>query len=142
MSFEKLVEEKIRAAHEAGAFENLRGAGQPFAFKDDEREEEWLGLHLLRENGFLPEWLELRRQIADERASVRAALDEWGREQRDNGTPEHALAVRAGERYRAAARAINAKIDLHNLRCPGLLFEIARFREDATPQTSDARRSD
>jgi hypothetical protein len=133
MSFEKLIEEKIRAAREAGQFDNLRGTGQPFAYVDDERQPDWLGLHVLRENGFLPEWLELRKQIAAERDDVAAALVAWGDEIIMTGSPTHPLATRAGERYRASARAINAKIDLHNLRCPSLHFEIARFREDAQP---------
>jgi hypothetical protein len=133
MSMEKLIEEKIRSAQEAGVFNNLRGAGQPFAFTDDERQPEWLGLHMLRESGFLPEWLELRKQIAAERDGVHGALDTWRGEVLANGSPSHALAVRAGEHYRAAAKAINAKIDLHNIRCPSLHFEIARFREDVTP---------
>jgi hypothetical protein len=46
---------------------------------------------------------------------------------------DHALARRAGEHYRAAAAAINARIDLHNIRCPSIHLEIARFREDAGP---------
>lgn len=133
MSLEKLIEEKIRSAREAGAFNNLAGEGKPFAFKDDERQADWLGLHVLRENGFLPEWLELRKQIAAERDGVKAIMAEWRREVTATGSPEHALATRAGQRYRAAAKAINAKIDLHNIRCPSLHFEIARFREDATP---------
>ena len=133
MSLENLIEEKIRAAREAGVFDNLRGAGQPFDFADDERQPDWLGLHVLRENGFLPEWLELRKQIAAERDEVHAALDAWRGEITMNGSATHALATRAGGRYRALAKAINAKIDLHNIRCPSLQFEIARFREDATP---------
>jgi hypothetical protein len=41
--------------------------------------------------------------------------------------------VHCEETYRKAATAINAKIDLHNLRCPSIMLEIARFREDAKP---------
>ena len=133
MSLEKLIEEKIRGAQEAGAFDNLRGAGKPFAFADDERQEDWLGLHMLREQGFLPEWLELRKQIEADKGAVHAALRAWHATAHEHESARHPIALRAGERYRQLARAINAKIDLHNIRCPSLHVEIARFREDAAP---------
>lgn len=133
MSLEKLIERKIRDAQTAGVFDNLAGVGKPLVFSDDERQDGWAGLHMLRQNGFLPEWLELRKQIHHDKPAVVAALDEWRQAIERAGSREHALARRAGDRYRAAAKAINAKIDLHNLRCPSLHFEITRFRDDAQP---------
>ena len=134
VSFEKAAEEKIREAIEQGAFTNLRGMGKPLASLDDEYAgEDWIGLHVLRQNGFLPEWLELRKQVHADKPKVAAAMAEWERAIEMTGSAFHPLAVRAGENYRKIAKAINAHIDLHNIRCPSFQLELVRFREDARP---------
>lgn len=131
--FERLAEEKIREAIERGEFENLRSSGKRLAAQDDDYTgDDWMGNHILHNAGFLPEWLELRKQIYYERPLVLEAVAEWRDLIRQYGT-RHALSVRAGENYRKLATAINAKIDLHNIRCPGISFELGRFREDAPP---------
>jgi hypothetical protein len=134
VGFERVAEEKIREAIEQGHFDDLRGAGKPLPKPgDDFAGEDWIGLHVLRENGFLPEWLELRRQIHAEKERAPAAMAEWERAIRRTGSRGHPLATRAGENYRKIAAAVNALIDLHNVRCPSIHLEIARFREDAQP---------
>ena len=134
MSFERIAEEKIREAIDSGVFDNVKGAGEPLASHDDEfAGDDWIGLHVLRQNGFLPEWLELRKQIHAEKPSVPAAMAEWERAIEITGSTVHPLAVRAGENYRKAAAAVNARIDLHNIRCPSIHLELVRFREDARP---------
>jgi hypothetical protein len=137
--FGKLVEDKIRTAINAGEFDNLRGMGKPLLFDDDESQEDWAGLHLLRQQGFLPEWLELRKQIHEGRPAVLRAMDEWSAVTIRYGET-HALTVRAGEHYVKRAREINAKIDLHNLRCPSIHLELVRFREDARPRLENSER--
>lgn len=134
MSMESLIEERIREAQEQGKFDNLRGMGQPLRKDNDEYAgDDRMGFHVLKENGFLPEWLELRKQVATARPAVQAAFEEW-RELRRHGGPINALrAARAGEHYRQLARAINTNIDTHNLRCPSIHLELVRFREDAIP---------
>ncbi|MEX1159036.1 MAG: DUF1992 domain-containing protein [Thermomicrobiales bacterium] len=134
MSFERIAEEKIREAIDQGVFKNVAGMGKPLAPLDDELTgDDWIGLHVLRQNGFLPEWLELRKQVHDEKPSVRAAMAEWERAIELTGSSTHPLATRAGQNYRKAATAVNAKIDLHNIRCPMFHLELVRFREDALP---------
>jgi hypothetical protein len=65
MSFEKLAEAKIRAAQEAGEFDNLRGKGKPldlgpyFATPADLR----LGYSVLKSAHVLPPEVELLREI-------------------------------------------------------------------------------
>ncbi|MCO5176306.1 MAG: DUF1992 domain-containing protein [Thermomicrobiales bacterium] len=131
--FERIAEEKIREAIDRGDFENLRSSGKRLAAQDDDYTgDDWMGNHILHNAGFLPEWLELRKQIYYERPHVLEAVAEWRDLIRQYGT-RHALSVRAGENYRKLATAINAKIDLHNIRCPGISFELGRFREDALP---------
>src|SRR5438067_1419609 len=107
--FGKQAEDKIRTAVANGQFDRLKGMGQPLVFDDDERHEDWAGLHILRQQGFLPEWLELRKQIHDDRPRVIAAMDEWTARTRQYSS-DHALALRCGELYVKQARLINAKI--------------------------------
>jgi len=73
---ERLAEEKIRAAIEAGAFDNLPGRGQPLHLSENPHEpDEWrLAFHLLRSNGLTLPWLELRREIETELNAARAEL--------------------------------------------------------------------
>ena len=90
-----------------------------------------MGFHILKSNGFLPEWLELRKQIACHRDDVLAALEAWRVAVVRYGGAEHILAREAHGEYVWQSTAINALIDLHNLRCPSIHLEIVRFREDA-----------
>lgn len=131
MDFSRLVEEKIREAIDAGAFDDLKGAGKPFDKLEDSSGEDWMGFHILKSNGFLPEWLELRKQISLMRGSVVDALAGWRSAIVRYGAGDHILAREAQAEYVAKAKTINAMIDLHNLRCPSIHLEIARFREDA-----------
>jgi hypothetical protein len=63
-----LVEGRIRAAMDAGEFDNLPGAGQPIADLAENYDELWWVKKLLkRENlSLLPEALEARKEIAAE----------------------------------------------------------------------------
>jgi hypothetical protein len=64
---------------------------------------------------------------------VLTAFEDWRSAIGRYGNPHHVLAREAGNNYVLQATAINALIDLHNLRCPSFNLEIARFREDARP---------
>ncbi len=130
---ERLAEERIREAMEQGEFDNLRGVGKPLRRIDDDfAGDDRLGLHVLRENGFLPEWLELRKQVADARPKVNEAFADWQELSRLTGPINAVRANRAGDRYRQLARTINLHIDTHNLRCPSIHLELVRFQEDMT----------
>lgn len=134
LSFERIAEEKIREAIDQGAFDNLGGAGKRLSVVDDDfAGDDWMGFHVLRQNGFLPEWLELRKQVYIERPLVASAMAEWERAIQITGSAFHPLAIRAGEQYRKVAAGVNSKIDLHNIRCPTIQHELVRFREDARP---------
>jgi hypothetical protein len=73
MSFDKLVEEKIRQAMADGEFDNLSGKGKPldldayFAAPEDTR----LAFSMLKNAGFIPEQMELLKEVD----SLKAALD-------------------------------------------------------------------
>jgi hypothetical protein len=66
MDFEKIAEEKIKEAMEKGEFDNLEGSGKPlrelnayFATPEDLR----LGYSVLKNSGFVPEEVELLKEI-------------------------------------------------------------------------------
>lgn len=62
--FEALVEERIKKAQREGAFDNLEGAGKPLVFEDDHVPEEFRLAHkILKNAGFLPPEVELRKKI-------------------------------------------------------------------------------
>ncbi|MGC8779872.1 MAG: DUF1992 domain-containing protein [Anaerolineae bacterium] len=76
MSFEALVEEKIQEAMARGDFDNLPGAGKPldldgyFAAPEDLR----MAWSVLRSAGYMPEEVELLKEIAALKARLAAPL--------------------------------------------------------------------
>ena len=78
MSIERAIEEKIREAIEAGDFDNLKGKGKPldltayFNTPEDLR----LAYALLKSNEFVPEEVEMLRQIAALKERIEASSDE------------------------------------------------------------------
>lgn len=100
------IEEIIQQAMQEGAFENLPGKGKPLKLDENPHlDPEWqLAYHLLKQNGFAPEFIEQRQAIELDLAAARQALarawawrltaletgraadvveDEWGRARRD-----------------------------------------------------------
>ena len=133
---ESLIDEQIREAQKQGMFDNLPGNGKPLP-KDDSyylAGEHWMSNKALKEAGFVPEWIQLRKEIAAERGEVQSALGRY-REQAhelDPSAPETRATLQALEdRYVQLATTINRKIDSHNVRCPANQT-LTRFVEDAT----------
>ncbi len=64
---DQLAEQRIRAAAGQGAFDNLPGAGQPLSLDDDAAVPAELrtAYRLLKNAGYLPPELQLRRDIAE-----------------------------------------------------------------------------
>jgi len=62
----KLAEEKIKESIARGDFDNLAGAGKPLVLEDESYipEELRAGYRLLKNAGYLPAELQLRRDIA------------------------------------------------------------------------------
>jgi hypothetical protein len=77
MSFEKLVEEKIREAMENGEFDNLPGKGKPidlsayFATPEDLR----LAHSILKNAGIIPEEIQLLSEIGSLKESIKGCCD-------------------------------------------------------------------
>ncbi len=70
------IDEIIRQAMEEGAFENLRGKGKPLNLDENSFvDNEWkLAYHLLKQNGFAPDFVEKRQAIEMQLAEARQTL--------------------------------------------------------------------
>ena len=63
--FEDLVEQRIKQAQKEGQFDNLEGAHKPLKFEDENVPEELrLGHKILKNAGFLPPEVELKKKIS------------------------------------------------------------------------------
>ena len=75
-AIERLAEQRIREALERGEFDNLRGAGQPLDLDDDidVPAELRTAYRILKNSGYVPPEVELRRDIANAEQLVAQAL--------------------------------------------------------------------
>ncbi len=106
--FDKLVEQKIREAQEAGEFDRLEGSGRPvnldayFATPEELR----ASYAVLKNAGVLPEEAALLGEIDDRRARLEAARDAGERDRLRREIGELKLKYDLlNERYRAGRRA-------------------------------------
>ncbi len=145
MEFENVAESRIREAMDQGLFENLVGAGQPLNGLEHDAlaGENWMGFHLLKNGGLLPERLELAREIDLEYAALdrldrrHAAVVEAARSTGDWVGFAGALRS-ARQAYERHARAIRARQDRYNIGAgsiaaerPGIWVEHHLARLDA-----------
>jgi hypothetical protein len=74
----KAVEEAIRAARERGEFDDLPGRGKPLDHSQyfAQPEELRISHHLLRNAGFVPEEVELMREVGELSERLRACRDD------------------------------------------------------------------
>jgi hypothetical protein len=77
----KIAEARIREAMEQGAFNNLSGAGKPLAFDDETwiPEDLRLAYRMLKNQGFIPPELEIRKDILSLRELIRTVDDDQER---------------------------------------------------------------
>jgi DnaJ family protein C protein 28 len=117
-----LVEQRIREAMAAGAFENLSGQGRPLnlarnPYLDPSLE---LAYGLLKNNGCLPEWIARDKEIREELEAARARLSAaWA--QREADWPA------AVARFEKTLAELNRKIDNFNLVTPIVSCQRARL---------------
>ena len=80
--FDKLVEQKIREAQEAGEFDDLEGAGRPVNLEAyfNTPEELRAGYALLKNAGVLPEEAVVIKELNEAAAQLEACRDEKERE--------------------------------------------------------------
>lgn len=75
--FEKIVEERIKAAQQKGVFDNLNGTGRPLALEEDGHIPEDLRLahKILKNADCLPPEIELKQQIRQTEDLLRTMED-------------------------------------------------------------------
>ncbi len=148
MNWDRIIEKKIREAQEEGKFDNLRGHGQPLNLDENPYEDPaWqMANHLLKENGFRPEWLEedvaLRQTLAQARAGL-ARTRGWrtarlqalgGREDAEAVQGRLLIAdewARAVARFCDALAQINKGIARLNLMVPSTRFQRLKLDVEA-----------
>ena len=108
--WESIAERKIREAMAEGAFDNLKGKGQPLDLDENPYEDPALRMahRLLRNNGFAPAWVEEAKDL--ERA-IESAQQDLGR----------GLGLAA---FRSRIAEINRRILAHNLKTPSTQFHM------------------
>ena len=133
MDWGKLVEEKIRDAQKAGDFDSLPKLDQ--LNLDDEKgvpEDMQLAYHLLKNQGFAPQWIEqdkaLRAKLDEARQTIARSWLWYQGKLAHNPTPqERTLAAetwqRAREKFEQVLQELNREVFLHNLRVPSLQLQ-------------------
>ena len=96
-----IAERKIREAMEEGAFDHLDGAGKPLCLDENPYEDpaQRMAHRILRNNGFIPDWIAEGKEIDVEVQRV-SALDH------------------NSDEYRRRVIALNRRISLFNLKTP------------------------
>jgi DnaJ family protein C protein 28 len=120
------IDEIIQQAMRAGAFDNLRGKGKPLDLDENPYlDPEWqLAYHLLKQNGFAPQFIEQRQAIEMELATARQNLTRtWAWRQRALERGEDATFVetewaRAKNVFEKAVEGLNKRIKHSNLEAP------------------------
>lgn len=96
MSIESAIEQRIKEAIERGEFDSLKGSGKPidldayFNTPEDLR----MAYSILKSNDFVPEEVELMRQIGAIKAEIDATNDEAVRADLQKRLHERSLALR------------------------------------------------
>ncbi|MDQ6786491.1 MAG: DUF1992 domain-containing protein [Acidobacteriota bacterium] len=96
MNLEKFIEEKIKQAIEAGEFDNLKGAGKPLDLDEyfDAPPEMRAGYSILKSNNFVPEEVELLREIGFLREKAAASKNAEEKRALTKNLGEKSLALR------------------------------------------------
>ncbi|WP_129630526.1 DUF1992 domain-containing protein [Candidatus Oscillochloris fontis] len=128
-NFESLIDQQMRTAEAAGAFEQLPGAGKPLDLHDDDYvpEEMRVGFRLLKGNGYTPSWIDMQKQV---RAS-REQFSHWLAQlrQRWPHLKPHERAAWQQE-YEQRLRDLNREITNYNLTAPPVVGQMALLQAE------------
>jgi DnaJ homolog subfamily C member 28 len=128
---EQPIDKIIREAREAGAFDNLPGKGKPLRWEDDTfvPEEQRMANHLLKNNGFTLDWIEMSRELDQTWEEIRAEVEK--------ARAEHSSGQLSERGWRAAARAASVKIRKLNLRIIGYNLRVPHEHFQRQPYPID-----
>ena len=127
---DRAVEEIIRKAIEEGKFDDLSGKGKPLNFNADPHvDPAWrLVYDMLKQRGFAPAWIELRKDIAQECERARQTLARtWAWHQKTNEKREVVVEEwrRAQDLFHKKVAELNQKVREYNLSIPADIFYCA-----------------
>ncbi len=136
--YESWIDRQIRQAQERGDFDNLRGQGQPLTPDDPNVRayagDDAMGLKVLKNNGALPAWVEMNKEIVAGRLHCRRILDYYVAER------DRERRARFAADYRRKVGELNRTIDHYNLVVPARHVEQVRVQVEAELREADRRR--
>jgi hypothetical protein len=137
--FESPLDRIIREAREQGAFDNLPGAGQPIRWDDESltAEDQRLAHHVLKSNGFVPDWVAAVQELQKQYQAARAAL-ERAREAHRHRLLDAAGWQAARDAFRETARQLNLRAVGVNMRAPHERYQLPPFPTDPDAAWRDA----
>lgn len=120
------IDEIIQQAMQEGVFDNLPGKGKPLNLEENPfLDQEWqLAYHLLKQNGFAPQFIEQRQAIELDLAAARQALARaWAWHQQALAEGKSADLVegewaRARKEFETKMEKVNKEIRTYNLHIP------------------------
>ena len=130
---ERRIEEQLRELAEMGELSNIPGEGAPLVDDDPDAGERWAARHVAKNANLTPEFVELRREIADRRdrlvrrlrahrswlADRAALLNDLPAERIVDAARATAdFDLRVESELRSAVREVNALVARHNLKVP------------------------
>jgi len=130
---ERRIEEQLRELADMGELSNVPGEGAPLVDDDPDSGDRWAARHVAKNANLTPEFVELRREIADRRDRLvrrlrahrswladRAALlgDLPAERILDAARATTEFDVRVESELRSAVGEINALVARHNLKVP------------------------
>jgi DnaJ homolog subfamily C member 28 len=106
-----IAENKIEIALKNGEFDNLPGKGRPLQLgqQNPEMDDQFLANHLLKNNGYIPDWLEERKVLLNE---IEAFQKEPG------------LSNQSEEQFKETFIHLNRRICGYNLRVPVVSMQL------------------
>jgi DnaJ family protein C protein 28 len=124
--FSRGIDKLIQQAMEEGRFDNLPGKGQPLNLEDNPHlDQEWqLAFHMLKQNGFAPEFIEKRQEIEMALAKAREILMRtwvWRVGALESGEDVELVATqwaKAQKAFEESTDELNKKIRDYNLIVP------------------------
>lgn len=130
---ERRIEEQLRELANMGELSNVPGEGAPLADDDPDAGDRWAARHVAKNADLTPEFVELRREIADRRDRLVRRLRahrEWlaDRAAMLNDLPAERILdaarattdfdARVASELRSAVGELNALVARHNLKVP------------------------
>lgn len=129
--FENPIDKIIREARERGAFDELPGKGKPQRWEDESQtpEDERLAQRMLKNSGFVPDWIELSRELDTAYSQICEEFKQARRQYQAGESGDRAW-LSAQESFREKIRALNLRVVGYNMRAPNEHFHKRHYRLD------------